>query len=334
MVEISRGPGVTGWNPDSNLPQGVVSPSEHRMGISALALYAGVFMDSADSASVSTSTSSRDLSIAPARVAIKAPLGGYYTPSWQSPVTLTPAVAGSQARIDTIAVRQSDYELDPAATTSLAELILVQGTASATPSPPSLGDGVLGLADVRIPAGSTTSSQYTITRRAQWTTPVGGSPHFDTEAARNATLPKPVAGQECTTGSGASLVIWTYTGAAWVATGGGRSQSALTNIGGGWDRTTAIVEKVGSGVHFVGQIGGTGPIPGYSAYTSGVATVPSGYRPIEPVYSIASSSVIGTSVIYGRPIGITIQTDGTIQCYNPYDQAVTYAYADSFWYTA
>lgn len=219
MVEISRGPGVTGWNPDSNLPQGVVSPSEHRMGISALALYEGVFMDSADSARVSTSTSSRDLSIAPARVAIKAPLGGYYTPSWQSPVTLTPAVAGSQARIDTIAVRQSDYELDPAATTSLAELILVQGTASATPSPPSLGDGVLGLADVRIPAGSTTSSQYTITRRAQWTTPVGGSPHFDTEAARNAALPKPVAGQECTTGSGASLAQWQWDGTAWVEQG-------------------------------------------------------------------------------------------------------------------
>lgn len=49
MVEINRGPGVVGWNTASNLPQGVVSPSEHRLGISALALYEGIFMDSADS---------------------------------------------------------------------------------------------------------------------------------------------------------------------------------------------------------------------------------------------------------------------------------------------
>lgn len=304
------------------------------MGISALALYAGVFMDSADSAKVSTSTSSRDLSIAGARVAINAPLGGYYTPSWRSPVTLTPAVAGSQARIDTIAVRQSDYELTPAATASLAELILVQGTASATPSPPALGDGVLGLADVRIPAGSTTSSQYTITRRAQWTTPVGGCPHFDTEAARNAALPSPVAGQECTTGSGATMVVWTYTGFTWTASGGARSKSTLTNIGGGWDQTTAIVEKVGQGVHFVGQIGGSGAIPANSAYTSGVGRVPEGFRPLQIVHSVGSSAVVGTSVVYGRPIGISIYPDGNIEVHNPTSSAVTYAYVDSFWYTA
>lgn len=215
MVEINRGPGVVGWNPESGLPQGVVSPSEHRMGLQALALYAGVFMDSADSAKISTSTSSRNLSIAGARCAIDAPLGGFYTPSWRSAAVLTPAVAGSQARIDVIAVKQSDYEVDSAAITSAAELVLVQGTASATPSPPSLGDGVLGLADVRIPAGSTTSSQYTITRRAPWTTPVGGCPHFGTESERSQALPSPVVGQECTTGSGAGYAKWVWTGSRW-----------------------------------------------------------------------------------------------------------------------
>lgn len=331
MVEINRGPGVVGWNPESGLPQGVVSPSEHRMGLQALALYAGVFMDSADSAKVSTSTSSRDLSITGARVAIDAPLGGFYTPSWRSAAVLTPAVAGSQARIDVIAVKQSDYEVDSAAITSAAELVLVQGSASATPSQPSVGDGMLALYAVRIPAGATTSLQFTVTRLFQWTTPVGGSPHFDTEAARNAALPSPVTGQQCTTGSG---MVWMWSGSAWVASAGTRIVGALTNVGGGWDKTTAVVERSGSVVCFVGQIGGSGAIPANSSYTSGVGRVPEGFRPVQTVHSVGSAAVVGSSVIFGRPIGISIYPNGNIEVHNPTSSAVTYAYVNASWIVA
>ncbi len=217
MVNINRGPGVVGWDSTASLPKGVVSPSEHRMGLQALALYPGVFMDSAGSAAISTSTSSRDLTIAGARSAVAAPLGGLYYPSWRAAVTLTPAVAGSQNRIDVVAVRQQDYEVDAAQVLSQAELILVQGVASATPVQPTLGDGTLGLYAARVHAGDTTSSQYTITRLFDWTTPVGGIPHFDTEARRNALLPSPVVGQECTTGSGVGYAKWVWTGSKWSA---------------------------------------------------------------------------------------------------------------------
>lgn len=105
---------------------------------------------------------------------------------------------------------RSDYELTPEATASLAELILVQGTASATPSPPTFGDGTLALYDVRIPAGSTTSSRH-VTRRAQWTTPVGGTPRHDTEASRNAVCRLPQLGRFAATGSGSSLTVWSTT---------------------------------------------------------------------------------------------------------------------------
>lgn len=215
MVAVYRGPGVVGWDADAGLAKGVVSPTEHRLGISPLAQRQGVFQSGDDPAGVTTSTTSREISVKPASAAIDAPLGGFYLPSWSSAVSVTPAVAGSQDRIDTIVLSQHDYEVDAAATSSAAEITVVAGTPSATPQPAVLDEGQLALWYVRVHAGDVSSSQFGFTRAFAWTAPVAGVLRFSDAAERDAAIGSPYAGQQCLTGAGATLARWAYDGAAW-----------------------------------------------------------------------------------------------------------------------
>lgn len=173
---INRGPGVVGWDADKKAPKGVVSPTAHRGGIAPIAQRAGVFTTGEHTeAALSTSNSSREVTLTPANVAITAPMGGWYLPWWSGLVRLTPEAAGSQARIDVLYVAQRDYELDGLETDSPALIDIKQGVASATPQRPSLSDGELGLWELKIPAGATTSSEFILTRLFDWTAPFGSS---------------------------------------------------------------------------------------------------------------------------------------------------------------
>ena len=183
MVEmINRGPGVVGWDSTKEAPKGVVSPTAHRGGIAPIAQREGVFTSGKHTeAALTTSNSSREVTITPANVAITAPMGGWYLPWWTSLVRLTPAAAGSQARIDVVFVAQRDYELDGLETDSPALIDIKQGVASATPQRPSLSDGELGLWELKIPAGATTSSEFSLTKLFDWTAPFGSFPTAATE---------------------------------------------------------------------------------------------------------------------------------------------------------
>jgi len=173
MVQITRGPGVVGWDAAKQAPKGVVSPTAHRLGLSGLALVAGVFRIPGSTAALTTSDAGMTVVLAPAVVAIAAPRGGWYLPSWQSPVTLPLSPAGSQDRIDLVVVAQHDWEMTGSQVDSAAELMVLTGTPSATPSPPQTGTDQLVLWQIRVPAAVTSTSQCVATRTHLWTGPAG-----------------------------------------------------------------------------------------------------------------------------------------------------------------
>lgn len=173
MVQITRGPGVVGWDVAKQAPKGVVSPTAHRLGLSGLALAEGVFRIPGSTAALTTSNTGMTVVLAPAVVAIAAPRGGWYFPSWQSPVTLPLSPAGSQDRIDLVVVEQQDYEMSGSQVDSAAELMVLTGTPSATPSPPQTDTDQLVLWNIRVPAAVTSTSQCVATRTHLWTGPAG-----------------------------------------------------------------------------------------------------------------------------------------------------------------
>lgn len=99
----------------------------------------------------------------------------------------TTAAPGSNSRIDSVYVWQREFSLD--GTDSNPVIGVVQGTAAASPTAPSLAafPGAIELARITVPAGVTaTNSGTTITQTAPFTAPAGGIVTFRNSTERDA----------------------------------------------------------------------------------------------------------------------------------------------------
>lgn len=248
------------------------------MGMQALALVPGIFPTAPGAAGIVTSTTSRDLKIAPAVAAISAPLGGWYTPSWSSTVTVTPAAGGSQDRIDVIAVSAHDYEVDATQVLSTSELVVLPGVASATPSAPSVGDGQLGLYQVRVHAGDTSSNQFAVTRMFTRTAPLDGIPEVPSTASLG-TLPQLPGLQVRDASTG---YVWRYSASAgWVL----------------WNGVASV-----SGTNYYGTLNAARPLG--AIVTSGLVTLSGAFVRTGGPYSLGGYSETPIGTLSGVVMGI------------------------------
>lgn len=115
------------------------------------------------------------------------------------------------ARIDRVIARIYDNSVDGSGQTKAA-VEIVTGTPSAAPALPAMPAGALELAQLQVPKAGT---GITVVDKRPFTVANGGVPHFDTTTARDAAITAPAAGKMCTTGTGAGLTVWVYTGTAW-----------------------------------------------------------------------------------------------------------------------
>lgn len=302
MVAIYRGPGVVGYDTANAKPKGVVSPSEHRMGMQAIALAPGIFQTTPNAAALTTSTTSRNLQLSPACAAISAPLGGWYLPSWRSAATLTPDAGGSQDRIDVVYVEQADYEVNAASTDSAAQLAIAKGVASATPSAPSLTDGQLALYQVRVHAGDTTSSQFTLARVFVRTAPAGGVLRVPGVSSL-AQLPSIDGLRALDESTG---ITWTYGGSAWSTEKTMHmAYDALSLVGTPTDAMAPII-KAGTTV-LMTDLNGFGSVIYRTPFPSGLISVVAvnGDNTVHKGYVDLGTSQQTTDQIHFRLDGVT-----------------------------
>lgn len=126
---------------------------------------------------------------------------------------VTTAAPGSNSRYDVVYVWQREYSLD--GTDSEPVIGVVQGTAAASPSVPSLSafPGAIELARILVPAGVTaTNSGTTITQTAKFTAAAGGVVHFRNSTDRDAETGLAV-GQL----GEVSELLYVWGGSAWAA---------------------------------------------------------------------------------------------------------------------
>lgn len=125
---------------------------------------------------------------------------------------VTTAAPGSNSRYDVVYVWQREYSLD--GTDSNPVIGVVQGTAAASPSVPSLSafPGAIELARILVPAGVTaTNSGTTITQTAPFTAASGAPVHFRSTTERDAETSLAV-GQL----GEVSEILYVWDGSAWV----------------------------------------------------------------------------------------------------------------------
>lgn len=138
---------------------------------------------------------------------------GSYLVGMTSTTLSVTARDATYARIDRVVARIYDNAVDGSGQ-SKAAVEIITGTPSATPAAPTLPAGALELAQLQVP-NSAGGSIVVVDKRYR-TASAGGSPWFPDTATRDAVLPTPSTGQLCSTGTGVSLVVWGWTGAAWV----------------------------------------------------------------------------------------------------------------------
>ena len=138
--------------------------------------------------------------------------GSYLVGMTSTTIAIT-ARDATYARIDRVIARIYDNSIDGSGQNKAA-VEIVTGTPSASPAAPTLPTGALELAQLQVP--NSAGGSIVVVDKRNRIAAAGGSPWFPDTTARDAALTTPSAGQLCTTGTAGAMVVWSYTGAAWV----------------------------------------------------------------------------------------------------------------------
>lgn len=214
-MTLSHGEGIYGDG------AGVVTPLEHRLAqigpysktTTANVIRAGLFYNGTPTIVSGTANMSYNVAAFSAVSTRGATQGVVPFANDATANVATTAAPGSNSRIDVVYAWPRDFAID--GTDSTPVLGVVQGTAAASPTVPSLAayPGAIELARITVPAGVTaTNSGTTITQTAPFTT-VDGSPiPFRSTTEMNLWTPSTYQrGWDISTG-----LYYQYTGSAWI----------------------------------------------------------------------------------------------------------------------
>ncbi|MFB6618233.1 hypothetical protein ACIGFK_07560 [Streptomyces sp. NPDC085524] len=269
-----------------------------------------------------TGAGAMTLQIGPGRAIVQGTdAQGAYPVANDSAVSLTFADGAAQnGRIDSVVLRVSDTLFG--GTTNTAVIEIVQGTAAASPQPPTLPAASLRLWDVTVPAGTSTG-----TGGIGWASALGDRRRYT--AAAGGIIPRgwglsfngAYDGQYRDTGS--ALERWNAAAGQW-QTYKPPLETAVSTTGtvvaAGYSFVSYHARRVGGVQSFTVTVNRTGTaitVPADGSFPDSLlVTLPAGWRPVYEM-ELAASDGFGSGVAYLNPAGqITLRTwtgGGSIQ---------------------
>ena len=287
---------------------GVVTPADHKAAQSGLiaktalnAVRPGLFWGGNASVIVGKANMSYDVIAFTAALSRGATSGTVLLSNDGTLNVATTAAPGSNSRIDIIYVWAREYSLD--GVDSNPVIGVVQGTAAASPTAPSLASfpGAIEIGRATVGAGITATTSATITQTAPFTAMDGGRIPFRNTTERDAgTYVEGQLGWLIDTN-----ILQVYSGSSWADVSQDTTAWAALTLSASWVNfggayATAQYRRVGGIVYLSGLIKSGTTTPG-----TVIATLPAGFRPAyQDQYGSYGNSALAAW---------QVNTDGTIR---------------------